>query len=485
MIRRHVRTSLLLMIPVFLSGCMTLGPDFQIPDIDIAQPASFQHGEAREPAWTAIGDRWWEAFNDPDLNGIVQEALDRNLDIRKAASRIEEVASRLTQSRADRFPSLNMQAQSLRQTQTASTLVMGPTGPSVERERTTTDVHSLSLPAAFELDLWGRLSRTEAAARADLLSAEESRRVVIQSVIAETINLYLQIESIERRMQITQQSIENYRRSVKVVERRYERGLTSILDLHQARRILAQTQATLPSLRQDLGMAQQRLAVLLGRYPLTQSPRSQEEDYYKHRQPPPVPPGLPSDLLLRRPDIRAAEAQLRALNARVGAAKASRFPRISLTGSFGYASSELESLFEPESQLWNIAAGITQPLFNAGKLKAGQRMAEARYAQGVMDYAKTILTAFFEVESALLTRKEQLVRRERVVNLLKEARATQRVAQSRYERGLANYLSVLDAQQSRFIAEQTMVLADLAILANRVTLHRALGGGWENLGAKE
>jgi len=424
----------------------------------------------------AIDDRWWMAFSDPDLNRIVLEVMDRNLDIQKAAVRIQETRYRLTQSRADRWPSLNAQWQSRQQRQTSTVSEFTPSGLSFSQQKTTTDFHSFSLPAAYELDIWGRLSRAEEAARADLLQMEEGGRVIVQSVIAETINLYLQIESLERRIQITRESIESYRQSLRFVEKRYERGLTSILDLRQARRILAQTESVLPSLRQDLGVSQQLISVLLGRYPRTQPPRSQPKGYFRRLSP--VPAGLPSDLLLRRPDVRAAEAQLKATNARIGVAKASRFPRISLTGSFGYSTGELEDLFRPASELSSLAAGITQPLFSAGRLRAGQRIAEARYAQATVDYAKTVLTAFAEVERALLTRKEQLERRERILNLLGEARATQQVAQSRYERGLVNYLTVLDAQQARFRTEETLVLADLAILTNRVTLHRALGGGW-------
>jgi multidrug efflux system outer membrane protein len=167
-----------------------------------------------------------------------------------------------------------------------------------------------------------------------------------------------------------------------------------------------------------------------------------------------------------------------ALNAQVGVSRASRFPHITLTGAYGYSSDELEGLFQPESELWNIALGIVQPLFDAGKLKAGQRAAEARYQQGVAEYAKTVLTAFAEVESAFLTREEQLKRRDHVVNFVLDARATQRIAERRYERGLVDYLTVLDAQQTRFEAERDLLEVDLAILTNRVTLHRALGGGW-------
>jgi multidrug efflux system outer membrane protein len=166
------------------------------------------------------------------------------------------------------------------------------------------------------------------------------------------------------------------------------------------------------------------------------------------------------------------------LNAQVGVSKASRFPRITLTGAFGYSSEALDRLFRSESELWNIALGIVQPLFDAGKLEAGERAAEARYQQGLAEYAKTVLTAFAEVERAFLTREEQLKRRDHVIKFVQDARATQRIAESRYERGLVDYITVLDAQQTRFEAERDLVEVDLALLNNRVTLHRALGGGW-------
>ena len=469
------------------SGCTRMGPDYRRPETGIEMPESYQVAPGLEAALPPQ-DRWWEVFGDPELNGLVEEALKNNLDIKKATAGILEVRAQFVRTRADRFPSVNVQAFQRQQHQTVETIVPGTlevVGPPKFIEMTesrtmnvTSERHtfSLSAPVSFELDFWGRLARAEEAARADLLKAEENRRTVAQTVVSETVALYLEIESYERRIMITRGSIESYRRSLKMVEGRYERGLTSVLTLRQARRVLAQAEAALPSLRQDLGVAQQRLAVLLGRYPKTRPPRTQPEDYYKRLAL--VPPGLPSELLLRRPDIRAAEAALKALNAMVGVAEASRFPSISLTGSFGYSSAELDRLIRPQSELWNLSLNLLGPLFNAGKLEAGQRAAEARYQQGVAEYAKTVLRAFSEVESALLRRKEQLARRERVLAFLIEARATQQVAESRYRRGLTDYLSVLEAQQTRFAAEQNLVLVDLAILTNRVTLHRALGGGW-------
>jgi multidrug efflux system outer membrane protein len=454
------------------NGCMKVGPDYQRPDTGIQMPEYYQHVPTGAVT-PKPEDRWWQVFSDPKLNQLVEEVLRNNLDIKKATARILEVLSQFVETRADRFPSLSLEGQ--RQRQQRQVIGVMP-GKSFSTE---TDIYTLSLPASFELDLWGRLGRAEEAVRADLLQAEENRRILAQTVVAETISLYLQMESLERRIQISEQSIENYRHSLALVERRYERGLASVLDLRQARRTLAQAEASLPSLRQDLGITQQNLAVLLGRYPKTRPPRPQQEDYFKRLAP--VPPGLPSEILLRRPDIRAAEATLMGLNARVGVARANRFPRISLTGSFGYSSEELDQLLRHESKLWNMAIGMVQPLFNAGKLKAGQRAAQARYEQGVAEYAKTVLTAFSEVESALLTRKEQLERRERVLDFLMEARATQDVAENRYKRGIVDYLTVLEAQQTRFQAEENLVLVDLAVLSNRVTLHRALGGGWAEL----
>jgi len=457
-----------------LGGCIKLGPDYRRPDIGVQVPETYQQApEKTEPNET--DDKWWNIFNDPELNQIVEEALRNNLDIKKSTAAIQVVRAQLVTTRADRFPRVGFQGQGERQRLPKQVSQQGR-NVSTDRE---IDTYAMSLPASFEVDLWGRLARAEEAARANLLQAEENRHTVAQTVVGETISLYLQIESFERGIQIAEKLIETIRHSLTLVENRYERGLSSILDLRQARRTLARAEATLPTLRQSLGTTQQRLAVFLGRYPKTRPPRHQPDDYFKRLDP--VPSGLPSELLLRRPDVRAAEAQLVALNAEIGVRKASRFPRITLTGAYGYSSDELNRLFRAENELWNIALGITQPLFDAGKLEAGQREAEARYQQGVAEYAKSILTAFSEVESAFLTREEQIKRRDFIVSFVREARATQRIAENRYKRGLADYLTVLDSQQTRFEAERDLLEVDLAIMNNRVTLHRALGGGWAKL----
>jgi multidrug efflux system outer membrane protein len=461
---------------IMMTGCLKLGPEYKRPDLDVEVPAAYENAAGDNGA-PANGELWWHVFNDPDLNLVVEEVIRNNLDVKQATARVLELHYQVVQTRANRFPQLGLQAQARRQQQPIIGIL--PSGTvSVENS-----IFTLALPASFEWDLWGRLARAEEASRAEMLQAVEARHTITQTVVAEAVSLYLQIEALERQIQITDRSITSFKRSRDLVEGRYRRGLSSILDVRQARRLLAQAESLLPDLRQNLSVAQHNLSVLHGNYPTAKPPRPQPEDYFKRLDP--VPPGLPSELLQRRPDVRAAEETLKSLNALVGFAKANRFPRITLTGSFGYSSDELATLFQPESQLYNIAADMAQPLFEAGKRKAAQRAAEARYQQAAAAYVKTVLTAFADVEGALVTRKEKIERRDRVVVLLREARAALEVAESRYLRGLLEYLNVLDAQQSLFVAEQDLARVDLAILTNRVALHRALGGGWADPGPME
>jgi len=462
----------LLAVVLGITGCLNLGPEYQRPADVVAPPAEFQQGMA--PGETIVYDaKWWQIFNDPELDQYMEAVLANNWDIARTADRVMELRALAGQARADRYPQVDIDWLNRKD-------VRKLPSPGGGRERTTSSTYDLALPLFFELDLWGRLARAEEAVRAELLRAEENRRVVAQTVVAEALSLYFEIESIERGLAISYQLIDNFKNNLRLVGRRYERGLASALDVRQARRILAEAEAAIPNLRRDLGARQHQLAVLMGRYPAAGPPRTHPDDYYERL--PEVPPGLPSDLLLRRPDIRSAEARLIALNARVAEALASRFPRITLTGSFGYQSTHLDQLLRSDSELWTFANGITQPLFDAGRLEEGQRAAEARYRQGVADYAQAVLTAFAEVEDALLARREQLVRRERVVIFLDEARQTQTVAEKRYGRGLTPYLDVLDAQRVRFLAEQDLVEADLALYINRINLYLALGGDWADPG---
>ncbi|MFP4474229.1 MAG: efflux transporter outer membrane subunit [Desulfatibacillaceae bacterium] len=441
-----------------LAGC-AVGPDFARPELPFPIPEEFAAaGDVEQRART---DRWWEGLESPELNALVEGVLERNLEVLAATAALAENRFHLVGARAGRFPQVRLDASWRHQG-------MG--------QDVATDTTSVSLPAAFEVDFWGRLYRLEESARSSLLAASHNRAVVVQSAVAQTVVSWLNLESLEQRLAINRSSVEAYRQSGELVERRYKRGLTSALAVRQARRALAQAQARTPELLRQAGERQRILSMLAAVYPELNEPEGIDAKPLPRM--PPIPPGLPSDLLLRRPDVLAAEARLHALCARIGAARAARFPTISLTGNFGYSSQELDRLFTPENRLYSLAAGLVQPVFLAGELKAAEKAARARYEQGVADWARTVLTAFADVEQALYEHKHLEDRRDRLRAFMEEAVATQEVAQSRYERGLEDYLEVLDAQQARYTAEDSLAQAELAILLNRVTLHRALGGGW-------
>ena len=454
---------------------MKTGPDYRRPDTGIAIPDAYQHAPSKKHI-SIPDDPWWEVFNNTELNQIVEAVLRNNLDIKKATAVILEVRALFARAGAGRFPEIGIQGQAQRKRQTINTVFPGPQGQIYRQSRKTTDSHILSMPASFELDLWGRLARGEEAARADLLQAEENRRTIAQTVVAETISLYMQAVSLERRIKINKERIEISGRILALTEYRYRHGLSTALNVKNERQALDREKSDLPALTLNLGITMQKLTVLLGYYPDAQPLGSSRKDYINNIAP--VPSGLPSGLLLQRPDIRAAEAKLKALNARIGEAMANRFPRITLTGNFGYSNEALHMLLHSKSALWNMALGLVQPVFDAGKLKSGQRAAEARYQKGVTDYAGIVLNAFFEVESTLLTRREQMDRRNRLIKILSEAQSIQKNKMIRYERGLKDYMEVLKARQATILAEESLEMINLSILQNRIALHRVMGGGW-------
>ncbi|MDY6903732.1 MAG: efflux transporter outer membrane subunit [Thermodesulfobacteriota bacterium] len=468
-----------LILALFTSGCIKMGKDYQRPDMDFTVPDAWEHPGPEtvpeNPSATDAPYRWWRVFNNPDLDRFVEAVIANNHDIQKAAAGILEARANLGITRADRLPAVNLSLEAERTRKTrAATL------PGMNR---TTDNYTVSLPAAFELDLWGRLARAEEAARAKLLATETARDTVMNTVIAESVSLYLQHEAAKQRLQVARQRLQNRAKFQKLIQSRYTEGLITSDGLHQARIAVNQAEAAVLAVKRDIAGIQQQLCVLAGEYPKTDlsdmaMTDNAVNDGNLFSRLEPVQAGLPSDLLRRRPDIRSAEASLQALNATVGAAKAARFPRISLTGAFGYANSELDDLLTPESEFWNIAAGITRPLFDAGRLKAAHQAANARYEQGVQSYAQTVLKAFAEVENGLFNRENYLETRNRQVNTLEAARATYENATHRYNGGISSLTDVLSTEQSYLDARENLILTELALVTNRVSLERALGGAF-------
>ena len=457
------------LIPLFIicvsSSCRP--PVLPKPAADISIPETFAHSP--ETTTDAPLDvQWWKEFNNPDIDSLVENILAHNPDIHIASAKIGEIRSYFVQTKADRLPQLGGSAQASHQKASGYLTI-----PGADRK---SDLYNLSFPASFELDLWGRLSSAEQAAKQDLLRAEEARLTVMNSVIAEGISLYLSARAIQLRIDLARKRVSIYQNHAAIMTYRYKHGLSSYLDMTQAESILAQAASLIPPLEQELVSIQQKLALIAGAYPGNSSSLSQGNPFFMDL--PPISPGMPSDLLLNRPDIRAAKAGLSALEEKINVAHKSKFPQITLTGNFGYASPELENVLKPEAELWSLAMGISRPLFDGGRLKAGQRAAEARYLQGVAEYAKLLLTAFFEVENALVTRKKQLERKELLKTLKEKYTITRQSAENHYEKGLTDYTTVLNARQAVFQAEENLILTDLSLMTNRVTLYRALGAGF-------
>jgi outer membrane protein, multidrug efflux system len=449
---------------------MTAGPDYSRPEPDFIIPQEYDNASfaGEHPS----NGKWWEAFNDPVLNETVARVIFHNLDIRQAASSVMESRAVLQQIDADRYPQVGVAGLASRRQQAIINPLTG------EPQHVETKLFSLTVPATFEIDLWGRLARASEAGRAELLMTELNRRTVIQSMIAESVIRYLEIRALEQQAYITEKMIESARIYLDLVERRYERGLAPVIEVHQAKRSLALLSSQLPAINQAAGLSRQALFILQGEYP--ESIDQPQWTAYTFEMLDPVPEGLPSELLIRRPDIMAAEARLEAASARIGQARASRFPRLSLTGAFGYADNSLNSFFTPQNEIWNIAAESLQPLYDAGRLAAAQRAAEARFQTQSVIYARVVLNAFGEVEGALLTRQQQMARREHLAEFLKHAEITERLAEDRYQRGLIDYLDVIDALRAKYQAQMEMIEVETIIYTNRVRLHRALGGGWDH-----
>jgi len=465
----HIKIFLFFIL-VFLTGCMKIGQDYQKPDITFKIPATYNNANKSATKAPAFSKKWWQVFKNHEIDRLVDLAIKNNLDIKKAVARILEVTAQFTQAKSEKYPKINFETGWKRQSNSILNPLTGKT------QNSTTTTYTMSIPAKFELDLFGHIARSKEASYAELLREKENCETIALSIVSETITFYLQTKFIERKIQITKNEIDNYKKNLDLVTKRYNRGLTSSLDIRQTRTKLAQAKSEIPSLIHELGTCQQKISILTGQYPETNTPKKQAENYFKHLEP--VPSGLPSDLLKKRPDIRKAEANLIALNARIGMAKANRFPKIVLTGAYGFSSRELGDLVKTNNKFWTLASGLLSPIFNAPKLKYAHEAAKAHYINAIADYSKIILTAFFEVENALLKRKQELKKRDRIINLLNEADATYKTALHKYKNGLVNYSTLLQTQQTLFNAQKQLTFSDFTILSNRVSLHRALGGGW-------
>ncbi|HVO11544.1 MAG TPA: efflux transporter outer membrane subunit [Vicinamibacteria bacterium] len=447
-----------------LAGCM-VGPDYHRPRVEA--PPLLPH----QLAGAATGDesRWWQRFADPVLDGLVAEALAHNKTVKIAAANVDQAAAVLTQVRSPLFPQASAGASGTRQRGSERGAV--PIPPTVPNPQTS---YQLLAGASWEIDLWGRVRRLSEAARADLLATEEARRGVILSLVGAVANTYLQLRGLDEQLLIAQRSREAYAASVKLFELKFAHGMASGLNVAAARIQAETAAAAVPQIESQVAQTENALSILLGRDPGA-IPRGRS---IRELALPAVPAGMPSELLERRPDIRQAEQNLIAMNARIGAAKARYFPSISLTGALGQASAELSHLFEGPARVWSFAGSLTAPLFTAGAISGQVRQAEAARTAALLGYQAAIQSAFADVDNALVAREklaEQLSAQERLVQASAEFA---RLAQLQFDGGVAPYTTVLQAQQQLFPTELADAQLRALLLASSVNLYKAMGGGW-------
>lgn len=445
-------------------GC-TVGPDYVRPQVDSPEKWRVDYASAADVS----NLRWWEQFDDPVLNGLIDTALRENKDVRIAAARVEEFSARVDIARSGFFPQIGYNGQATRNQASRESYSGVPAGSG----RSYND-YSAVLNAGWEIDLWGRIRRATEASRADLLAQEENRRTVILSLVSAVANSYITLRQFDRQLEISRNTLDSRAEALRLFELKFKGGVISELELAQVKVEYEQAAAAIPPLERQIALTENALSVLLGHNP-GKIPRGISIDALIL---PAVPANTPSSLLERRPDIRAAEANLTAANARIGVARAQYFPTISLTGLFGYVSDELNNLLQNSANVWSIGGTALGPIFTGGAISGQVRASEAVQRQALVGYLQTVQGAFREVDDALISSRmshEQLTAEGRRVQALTDYA---RLAKLRYDEGYASYIEVLDAQRSLFDAQLQYVSVQGDVYTSLINTYKAMGGGW-------
>jgi len=453
-------------------GC-ALGPNYERPAVPA--PATWREipvAEAQSLANTA----WWDLFDDPQLQELVKIALTENKDLKIAVERIEEARARYGFAKADIWPKLDLSATAGRLRFNSGSLIHTPEGDAgVVSQGTETPIYSLSADVSWEVDFFGRIRRATEAQKALFLGAQEARRSAVLTLVAEVARAYFELRDLDQRLEVAKRTIESRREYVQFAKDRFEGGVTAEIDFRQAEAELHRVLTVVFDLERGIALKENELSVLLGRSPgRLMRGRSVNEQTL----PAAVPAGLPSELLDRRPDIREAEQALAAATANIGEAKALLFPRIALTGSYGFASTDFDALFEGPSKSWNIIGNLLQPIFHAGRNKRRVEVTESRQRQALYTYERAVLQAFRETEDALVSYQKTGEARASQVERVKAERKVLELAELRYRGGVSAYYEVLDAQRSLFNAELEEAESLGGHLVALVRLYKALGGGW-------
>jgi multidrug efflux system outer membrane protein len=457
----RIVVSTLLMLVLF--GC-AVGPNYQRPPVDT--PQTFRGVAMATPATASFGDeKWWEVFQDPQLQALIRTALQQNYDVRIAATRILQAQAQLRVTRSNELPSA------------AAILTGNSNRYSQSKFFSAYDTSDTELGLGFEwnLDFWGKYRRATEAARDQLLSNNWARQEVITALVANVASAYFTLREQDLQIEISRRTLASDQDSLRLTQLLVDHGRTSLLDVRQAEQLVFSASGAIPNIEKQIQQQDNLISILLGQNPgdvtrgleLTAQPHSPE-----------VPPGLPSSLLERRPDVREVEAELMAANAQIGVARAAYFPAISLTGAGGVESIALSKLFAGPAAMWSFVGQLAQPLYTGGSLKGGVQLAQAQEQQTALTYQQTIQQAFRQVSDALIAyQKDQEFRKQQEL-LTQSAQDASRLSNLRYRGGTSSYLEVIDADTRYFSAQLTLAQAQLNEMLDYVELYRALGGGW-------
>jgi multidrug efflux system outer membrane protein len=421
---------------------------------------------------TLADTKWFEVFKDDKLQELIRAALVSNYDLREAVARVDEARANYGITRADQFPTFDGSSDITTERRSRSGVFDIP--EPAKRDRTFGSV-LLNL-LTFEVDIWGRLRRATEAARADLLASEEVRKAVVTTLVSDVATSYFNLRELDFELEIARRTLASRQESLRIIKLRQERGVSNMLEVRQAEQLVYSASETIPATEQAIEQQENFLSFLLGKNP---TGVSRGLGLTEQQMPPSVPPGLPSDLIERRPDIRAAEQNLVSANALIGVAKAAYFPRITLTGFLGFESAQLSKLFSNSRSVWAFAPQVTQPIFTAGRIRSNVRFTQAQREVFLINYERTIQNAFREVSDSLIAyRKVREVRAQRAL-LVETLTDRSRLAYLRYTGGVSNLLEALDADRNLFDAELSLAQSRRDELLTVVQLYKALGGGWQ------
>lgn len=492
------QASLAALLSAALVGGCTMGPNFHSPTW--ATPSSWFSGpkEAVRPAESkpvaqAIDPQWWHLFGDPKLTKLEERVAAENLDVKAAGYRFAESRAQLGIARASLFPTLNANLSYDRQQASNNgffSIAPGAVGSAANGANGNTtggistgglapfDIWQGGFDASWEIDLWGKNRRTVESAAASAEAAGEDQRAVLLSSLAEVARDYIQLRGTQEQLRIANENVRTAQQSLTLTRERAAGGVTTDLDVANASAQLRTTLSQIPNLQQQEAQEINALSLLLG-----QAPNALRQELAVAEPVPPVPPavpvGFPSELARRRPDIREAESKLHAATADIGVAEAAFYPDLTLTGSFGLQSLQLRHAFDLASKQYSVGPNLMIPLFQGGQLRSTLELRKEEQKEAAINYQKTVLQAWHDVDNALTAYQAEQARRDQLIQSVAENRKALTLAQSRYQEGVADFLTVLDAQRSLLAAQQQLAESTTTVSSNLVALYKALGGGWE------